>query len=521
MDINNDALQRRFDLYKQIIERMPIHMYWKDNQFRYLGCNTQQARNLGLNSAREIIGKTDYELLPKNQADRIREYDLQILKTGIPCIFEEEGFSVSGENPIFLTQKTPIFSANGKIIGLAGISIDITIRKAKEEKNRLEKEKAELTLTSILDNLPGHVYWKNKDSVFQGCNLAQAKSAGFTNPQDMIGKTDYDMPWSHEANALRESDLTVMRNRETITQEEASKLANTDEVSIFLSKKSPLLNKEGEVVGILGISFDITDRKRMEEALSKSQIAAEAANQAKSEFLRNMEHQLRTPFSGIYSMVEALAESEANPEKKEQLEITYRSAKEFIDLLNDILEFSRNPSENTPILAKKFDLKKTIEKVITMEKAAAIIKKLDLDYHFDPECPNLLISDPYRIQRIVMNLLSNAIKFTDKGSIKIGLKMAKQVDERNLILQLIISDSGIGISPEKQTLIYEKFYRLHPANQNKYKGAGLGLHIVKQLIDDLEGEIDVISTPEKGTTFICTLPFKRPLLDSLSPEMLD
>lgn len=93
--------------------------------------------------------------------------------------------------------------------------------------------------------------------------------------------------------------------------------------------------------------------------------------------------------------------------------------------------------------------------------------------------------------------------------------MGKQIDERNFILQLLVADTGIGISPDKQNLIYEKFYRLHPANQNKYKGAGLGLHIVKQLVEELEGEIDVISSPETGTTFICTLPFKRPLLDEI------
>ncbi|KTD35744.1 sensory histidine-kinase / response regulator [Legionella nautarum] len=514
MALDYDSLLKQFDLYKQIFERMPIYIYWKNNHFRYLACNEVLAQNFGLGSSMAIVGKTDFDLFPHKLACEIRKHDMEVMATGLACIFEEEGVE-DNKATIYLTQKIPLFNGAGEIIGLAGISINITERKAKEEKNRIEKEEAELTLASILDNLPGHVYWKNKDSVFQGCNLAQAKSAGFSEPKSMIGKTDYEMPWSHEADFLRESDLEVMRGQKTITREEASQLANSDEVSIFLSKKSPLLNKAGEVVGILGISFDITERKKMEEELSKSQIAAEAANRAKTEFLRNMEHQLRTPFSGIYSMVEFLAETETNPEKKEQLETTYLSAKEFIEFLNDILDFTRNPSENWPVLAKKFDLKKTIEKVITMEKAAATIKQLDLNCDYEDKLPTLFIGDPRRIQRIVMNLLSNAIKFTDKGNITVSVKLGKQLDEKNFILQLLIADTGIGISSDKQNLIYEKFYRLHPANQNKYKGAGLGLNIVKQLIEDLEGEIDVISSPDKGTTFICTLPFKRPLLDEL------
>lgn len=515
MALNYDSLLKQFDLYKQIIERMPVHIYWKDNQFRYLACNELQARNVGLSSPTEIVGKTDYELYSQKQAQAIRKHDMEVIATGFPCVFEEEGFEVDQKNAIYLTQKIPLFNNGGEIVGLAGISINITERKAQEEKNRIEKEEAELTLASILDNLPGHVYWKNKELVYQGCNFAQAKSAGFSEPKLMIGKTDYEMPWSHEAHSLRESDLAVMHSRQTLTREEASQLANSNEVSIFLSKKSPLFNKNGEVVGILGISFDISERKKMEEELCKSQIAAEAANKAKTEFLRNMEHQLRTPFSGIYSMVEFLAETETEPERKEQLEITYLSAKEFIEFLDDILNFTRNPSENLPVLAKKFDLKKVIEKIVTMEQAAATIKQLELTSDYASDIPTVFIGDPPRIQRIIMNLLSNAIKFTDKGSIHISVKMGKQIDERNFILQLFVADTGIGISPDKQKLIYEKFYRLHPANQNKYKGAGLGLHIVKQLIEDLEGEIDVISSPETGTTFICTLPFKRPLLDEV------
>ena len=509
------------DLYQQLIKTLPVHFYWKNLRFEYLHCNSLQAKDVGYSSPSQIIGKTDYDLYPKKSADQFRKNDLEVLFKKTPCVFEEEGIDSTGLEQTYLTQKMPIINKQGEISGIAGISFNITGRKQSEEKILIEKEKVELTLASILENLPGHVYWKNKSLVYQGCNLAQAKSAGFSDPKEMIGKTDYEMPWHHEADILRESDLAVINNKKALTREEASQLANTDEVSIFLSKKAPLYNKNGEVIGVLGVSFDITERKKIEQALYHAQIAAETANQAKSEFLRNMEHQLRTPFSGIYSIVQMLAEAETEPEKKELLELTYGSAKEFLDLLNDIIDFSRYQSEYTAVLAKKFDLQKLINKIVTMQQASALSKELELTAEYEPNLPTIFIGDPYRLRRIVLNLISNAIRFTIKGKVSVQVKLGKVIDDKNYILQLIVIDTGIGIPPEKQTLIYEKFYRIHPANQNKYLGAGLGLHVVKQLMADLDGEIELASIPEKGTTFICTIPFKRPLLDSIIDENED
>lgn len=367
-------------------------------------------------------------------------------------------------------------------------------------------------MSAIINNLPGSVYWKDLEGHYLGCNKFVATMAGFDSTNDIIGKTDYDLCWKEFADEWRLLDKQVIKENKTIVREEKAKLANGNIIT-ELTYKTPLKNEHGEIIGIIGTSLDITDRKEMEAALHKSQIAAEAANQAKSEFLRNMEHQLRTPFSGVYSMVEVLAENEQAPDKKELLEITYRSAKEFLELLNDIIEFSRNQAENTVVLDKKLDLKKLITKTITMQQAAATYKQLTLKQQYPTHIPTIWISDPNRIQRIIMNLLSNAIKFSSEGSITVKVKLAKKIDDKHYIIQLVVTDMGIGIPADKQALIYEKFYRVHPANQNKYAGAGLGLYVVKQLIEELEGEIDVVSTLQKGTTFICTLPLRRPLLD--------
>ena len=371
-------------------------------------------------------------------------------------------------------------------------------------------------VVELVNQLPAAIFWKNAESVFMGCNKTFAKLAGLPSPQDIIGKTDYDLPWGkNQARLYRNDDLSVINSKQAKQQiEENQTLADGKEI-VLLTSKMPLFSRSGQVMGILGIFHDITDRKKMEISLAQSKDLAESANRAKSEFLRNMEHQLRTPFSGVYSLVRLLADEETQPEKKEMLELTCQSAKEFLDLLNDIIDFSRFQTENSGILAKKFDLRSLLEKAITMQSAAAVAKGLELTLCYPDDLPNIFISDPYRLRRIILNLLSNAIRFTAKGHVSVRTKLAKVIDAKNMILQLIVTDTGIGIPPEKQTLIYEKFYRVYPANQNKYLGAGLGLPLVKQLMTDLEGEIEMQSSPETGTVFVCTIPFKRPLVDEI------
>lgn len=435
-----------------------------------------------------------------------------MLRSGVPCIFDENCLDPSGENPVYLTHKIPLFNAEGKITGIAGISFDITARKLEEYKAQAEKEAAELTLASILDNLPGHVYWKNKDSVYQGCNLAQAKSAGYSSAAEMIGKTDDQMPWSHEAGILRESDLAVMRGKTTLTREEASQLANTDHVSIFLSKKSPLFDKEGEVIGVLGVSFDITDRKEMEKTLSHAKEAAEAASQAKSEFLANMRHDIRTPLSGIVGFSEILKIESQEPRIKEYADNLVASSHALLDLMDEVLEAVRVSSGDIPMLKRKFHLNDTLKRVVSLYAAKAHEKKLPLTLTLDPNLPNYVIGDKIRLHRIALELIGNALNFTDSGSVAVSVDLAKR-ENQQLVIKMTVTDTGMGIPKDKQQEIYLQFKRLTPSYQGIYKGAGLGLFVVKQFVDEMNGEIYVNSEALKGTSFTCLIPLQESLLD--------
>lgn len=154
-----------------------------------------------------------------------------------------------------------------------------------------------------------------------------------------------------------------------------------------------------------------------------------------------------------------------------------------------------------------------------MEALAAEAKKLNIICEYAEDVPYILIGDSYRLQRILLNLTSNAIKFTQEGYVKIKIKLAKKVDDKKLVLRISIEDSGIGIPKELQINVYEKFNRLNPSNQGFYKGAGLGLSIVKQFISEMGGEIDLKSEVNIGSIFMCTLPFDLPLIDEIPLEL--
>lgn len=294
--------------------------------------------------------------------------------------------------------------------------------------------------------------------------------------------------------------------------EESYRIVRPDgEIRWILDRGFPVFDEAGVCRGVTGVAVDITKEKQAEEILRKAKEEAEMANLLKTEFIRNMEHDIRTPFNGILGLASYLWEHETDTEKKELLGDITHSAKDLLDYCNNILDFSRIEIGSLPVIEKKFNLQKLLESIIAIEKPAAKFKKLNLHLDYPDNIPPLLIGDQYRLQQILINLVSNAIKFTKEGQVTLAAELVKQENPREVVIAYKVTDTGIGIPEEKQDFIYEKFGRLSPANKGIYKGAGLGLRIVKQFIDEMSGDIEVKSQPSKGSTFICTILFKIPL----------
>ncbi len=375
------------------------------------------------------------------------------------------------------------------------------------------KTKKETYVDKIIAALPGHIYWVDKNNIYLGCNNVQAESLGLASPQEIIGKTTGDLLKDPEqASRITAINHEVMESGKLVTIEERATMINGE--GIYLSQKTPILNDDNEVIGMLGVSFDITERKKMEQQLIQAKEAAEIANQVKDEFIRNMEHDIRTPIAGMIGICQVLRHLEIDPQKRTLLLDIENASQELIQYFNEVLEFSHVESGGVQVVLKRFDLKELIKTVYDIELPAAKNKKLALTADYPEEFPSILIGDKYRIQRILINLVSNAIKFTQEGFVRIKIESLTKMSKKEVILKILIEDSGIGIPEEKQNALFEKFNRGEPSNRNIHRGHGLGLPIVKQFIHELEGEIEVKSEAGKGTQFICYIPFKLPLLET-------
>lgn len=417
----------------------------------------------------------------------------------------------------FLSHKTPLFK-KGEIIGLFGMSTEITQLKQQQLQERLINKRIKLTLENIIANMPGHVYWKDINGVYLGCNDLQARSLNMKHGHELIGKTDFDLPWVEGVSKkYRENDLSVMEAGKTIVVEEISQM-DGHEITV-LSHKSPLRNEKNEIFGILGISLDITTLKELQASLVKSKEKAEIANKAKSEFLQNMRHDFRTPFTGILGMARLLYEEETDNDKKDKLNDIVKASQVLLEQLNEIADFIALEDGGLVVLEKQFDLYKVIDEVKQSLLPAAKEKQLKFKVIIDENTPRYIIGDRSRTHRILINLLANAIKFTKSGHVLLQVKLAKQEDNR-CIIKFRFEDTGIGISKEDQDIIFEKFSRLTPSYKGIHPGKGLGLRIVKQFLDELDGEIHHIKSQlNKGTTFIILIPYKQTLLKCEEKEL--
>lgn len=500
--------QTNSSLLLSIIKSLPGSIYWKDKEGRYLGCNDTMLEMAGMKS---IIGKTDFDMPWAESAQTLRDNDLKVMALNSPMELEENALIANGQQMVVLTRKTPLLNEHGTIIGTIGTSLNITHRKQQESDLRSTQEKTQSTLENIVANMPGHVYWKDRNGVYLGCNNRQAKSLGFQYGYEIVGKTDFDLPWGeNKAELFRKTDLHIIDTGETQIIEEKAQVNGKN--AIVLSHKSPMRNKNGEITGLLGISIDISDRKRIESELHLAKEQAEAASHAKTEFLENMRHDIRTPLTGIVGFSEIIKSEADNPQIKEYADNLVASSHALLDLMDEVLEAIRVSSGDIPKVKKKFVLQTILQHALDLNKAKASAKRLNFTLDFDEEIPKYLVGDNIRIHRIALELLANALNFTDSGFVKLTAKLANR-QNREVIIKLMVTDSGMGIPKDKQQEIFLQFKRLTPSYKGIYKGAGLGLAVIKQFIDELDGEIYVESELQKGTTFTCVIPLKVSLLE--------
>ncbi len=311
---------------------------------------------------------------------------------------------------------------------------------------------------------------------------------------------------------------------------------------------APICDAQGNMIGGVAVTVDLTERKRAEEALVQAKAAAEAANVAKSQFLASMSHELRTPMNAILGMTDLALGEQLPPAVRDYLQTSKESADLLLELLNEILDFSRIEAGRFELESTPFRLCNTVEQAVKTLGVRAYEKGLELVCQVDGELPEAVVGDPLRLRQVLMNLLSNAIKFTSKGEVVVrvgapgfglgpsGLGLGSQDPKpktQNLSpktqaptsadpsaacrVQFSVSDTGMGIAPEKLEKLFAPFTQADSSTTRRFGGTGLGLAISQRLVNLMGGHIQVESQPGRGSTFHFTLTL--PIAEQVDDEV--
>lgn len=371
--------------------------------------------------------------------------------------------------------------------------------------------------------LPAPIYWEDVNSVLLGGNEAVFNATGARLAEAYVGKTLFELYPKEMADYIKRHNEEVMRTGKVLSQEEVIKDISTGETKYFTAIKAPLRDDDGNIIGIVGTSIDITEQKKLLVALKRAKEKAEAANQAKDEFIRNMSHDIRTPLSGIIGMSNILEKEVHSLEEKDHAHMINISGEQLLAMLNSVLDIIATGSEKeNQVNLSVFNVVDLIHSIADLELPTIRLKNLDLKISIPDEVPTIIETDKTKLHRILLNLLGNAVKFTEKGFIEIGVKV-KEKSGKVTLLAFYIKDSGPGIKHEDKEKIFKRFYRGTPSYEGIYSGHGVGLHIVKQYTHLLKSHITVDSTPGVGSIFTLnipvTIPAKNFFINTFKPSL--
>ncbi|HEX8160833.1 MAG TPA: response regulator [Pyrinomonadaceae bacterium] len=367
------------------------------------------------------------------------------------------------------------------------------------ERRRIEQVQHESNsiLRAIIEGTTDSVYVKDLGGRYLMINPAGAERLGKP-PDEVVGRDDTQLYSPDAARMIIEGERRVMASGRTQTYEEIGTVAG--ETRTYLSTKGPYRDPQGNVIGLIGISRDITERKLIEEELAEARDAALEASRMKSEFLANMSHEIRTPMNGIVGMTGLLLNTKLSRRQREFAADIQSSVDALLTILNDILDFSKIEAGKLKLEEADFDLHALVESVAEFVGRQAQGKGLELAFRIDGEVPARLRGDPGRLRQVLINLLSNAVKFTDLGGV--ALRVGRAGETRgHVVVRFDVTDTGIGIDASTQRLLFRPFTQADGSAARRHGGTGLGLAISKQIVEYMHGEIGVESAPREGSTF--------------------
>ena len=448
--------------------------------------------------------ETVFDLVHPDDRERL-DRAIQDYLSGKTSQFEVE-HRVRREDGSFrwmLTRGVAMRDPSGRPIRFIGSCIDITDHRHAQEALR----ESEGRFRGTFENAAVGIAHKDADGRFLRVNETYCEIVGYTR-LELLARTFQDITYAEDLETELEQYLSLMRG-ELPSYSLEKRYIRKDGSLIWIDVSISLQrDAAGQPAYAIAVLQDISERKRLEEESRQAREAAESANRAKDEFLANVSHEIRTPMNAIIGMTELVLDTPMNDDQRQCLETVKSAADNLLAIINDLLDFSKIEAGKLELDPTDFALRPMLGDTLRALAMRAHRKGLELVFKLEPDVPDALVGDAGRLRQILFNLVDNAIKFTDYGEVVIRVEVAADLAaEGEIGLRFTVSDTGIGIPPEKQETIFRAFEQEDTSTTRRYGGTGLGLTIAARLVALMGGTIAVQSEPGRGSTFTFTARF--------------
>ncbi|HYC44879.1 MAG TPA: response regulator [Burkholderiales bacterium] len=355
-------------------------------------------------------------------------------------------------------------------------------------------------LQAVLDSITSAVFYKDEEARFVGCNKAFEEMFGVERAS-FIDRRVIDLRFLSEAErtAFQAEDEQLIAAGSTVHREVVFQFADGTPHHTLYSA-SGFRKPDGAPGGLVGVIVDVEPLTRTQEALREAMRVAEDATAAKSIFLANMSHEIRTPMNAIIGMAYLALRTDLTPRQRDYVQKIHSAGTSLLGIINDVLDFSKIEAARLELEVVDFDLDRVLENVGTVTSVKATEKGLELLFDVPPAVPRSLAGDPLRLGQILTNLVNNAVKFTETGQVAVGARVLEQFAD-SVRLQFEIRDTGIGMTPEQRTKLFQAFTQADSSTTRQHGGTGLGLSISRSLVELMGGKIEVESQAGVGSVF--------------------
>ncbi len=493
LEIDRDGERK---LFRELIEQTKDIIFFKNRDLKYIRINRAGAAALGVADPEMVVGKTCFDFYEEEVASQLENVQRQVLATGesfdnlVFHYFEKQG-SRRWLNFMIM----PLSDGHGTIAGIVGFARDVTDNKKLEDSLLFEKK----LLQSLMDNVPDAIFYKDIHSKYIRVNQSMA-SLYHTLIENLIGHSDYDFLPEKLAQKYEKEDQSIFSTGEPIIDSLSAVRKENGVAQWYSTSKIPLRDEHGHISGLVGISRNTTQNEELKKKLQYAKEKAEEANRAKSLFLANMSHEIRTPMNGVIGMSDILKRTKLSSEQEDYVNVIIKSGNNLLAIINDVLDFSKIESGKMDLEKSIFSVRSVIEDTADIFILKAAEKKLDLVTYIAPDIPDFVKGDPVRLRQILTNLVNNSMKFTTTGEVVIYANLVS-IRNRRVELKFNVRDTGIGISEEGKTKLFQPFTQADSSITRKYGGTGLGLAISKRLIEQMGGTIGLDSIEGQGADF--------------------